>query len=98
MATTFSPIRSPIICSFKPDPKPNANPSNKWWTTIFGWSTQPDYINNRSSDEKEKGLRGRFTAEKARELRRKTIETSSFHDAMYHSAIASRLASDLSER
>ncbi|XP_030457683.1 uncharacterized protein LOC115678428 [Syzygium oleosum] len=37
---------------------------------------------------------GGFTEEKAKQLRRKTRESSSFHDAMYHSAIAARLASD----
>ncbi|KZV32124.1 hypothetical protein F511_29855 [Dorcoceras hygrometricum] len=98
MATTFPPIRSPVTCSSKPDPNLSSSSNNKWWMTIFGWSTQPDYISTRSSDAKERSLRGRFTADKARELRRKTAETSSFHDAMYHSAIASRLASDLSER
>ena len=37
---------------------------------------------------------GCFTGEKARKLRLMTKETSSFHDVMYHAAIASRLASD----
>ncbi|XP_051147904.1 uncharacterized protein LOC127263029 [Andrographis paniculata] len=46
----------------------------------------------------KKPFRGCLTAEKAKELRRKTIETYNFHDVMYHSAIASRLASDVSER
>ncbi|KAI4325269.1 hypothetical protein MLD38_030683 [Melastoma candidum] len=41
-------------------------------------------------------LAGRFTEEKARELRLKTADCYNFHDAMYHSAIASRLASDVS--
>ncbi|TYG49315.1 hypothetical protein ES288_D10G084400v1 [Gossypium darwinii] len=41
---------------------------------------------------------GSFTEEKARQLRKKTMENSSFHDMMYHSAIASRLASDISEK
>ncbi|KAL3745071.1 hypothetical protein ACJRO7_014219 [Eucalyptus globulus] len=36
----------------------------------------------------------RFTAEKARLLRLMTSDAASLHDAMYHSAIASRLASD----
>jgi hypothetical protein len=36
---------------------------------------------------------GLLTGEKARQLRVRMIETQSFHDAMYHSAIASRLAS-----
>ncbi|KAI4331216.1 hypothetical protein MLD38_029422 [Melastoma candidum] len=39
---------------------------------------------------------GRFTEEKARELRLKTADCYTFHGAMYHSAIASRLASDVS--
>jgi hypothetical protein len=34
-----------------------------------------------------------LTQEKARQLRMRMMETQSFHDAMYHSAIASRLAS-----
>ncbi|XP_057966761.1 uncharacterized protein LOC131156983 [Malania oleifera] len=42
--------------------------------------------------------RGCFTEEKAKQLRMMTTETDSFHDAMYHSAIASRLASDFSNR
>nr|GEX43528.1 hypothetical protein [Tanacetum cinerariifolium] len=36
-----------------------------------------------------------FTEEKAKQLRMKTVEMSNFHDVMYHSAIASRLASDI---
>lgn len=35
-----------------------------------------------------------FTEEKAKLLRMMTAETASFHDAMYHSSIASRMASD----
>ncbi|KAH7512488.1 uncharacterized protein LOC107432392 [Ziziphus jujuba] len=37
---------------------------------------------------------GCFTEEKAKQLRMMTTGTDSFHDVMYHSAIASRLASD----
>lgn len=37
-----------------------------------------------------------FTEEKAKQLRKKTMENASFHDMMYHSAIAARLASDTS--
>ncbi|RWV92366.1 hypothetical protein GW17_00045268 [Ensete ventricosum] len=39
-----------------------------------------------------------FTEEKAKELRMRTMEAEAFHDVMYHSAIASRLASDLPRR
>ncbi|KAI4381951.1 hypothetical protein MLD38_007966 [Melastoma candidum] len=41
---------------------------------------------------------GCFTEEKAKQMRRKTAEGYSFHDVMYHSAIASRLATDVSCR
>ncbi|KAK4252864.1 hypothetical protein QN277_011005 [Acacia crassicarpa] len=41
---------------------------------------------------------GCFTEEKAKQLRMKTLETTTFHDIMYHSAIASRLASDVPKR
>lgn len=54
--------------------------------------------NDMGRSRPEKLFRGCFTAEKAKELRKKTIETSTFHDIMYHSAIASRLASDVSDR
>ncbi|KAH7388384.1 hypothetical protein KP509_16G073300 [Ceratopteris richardii] len=37
--------------------------------------------------------RASFTPQKARELRKKMREIESFHDTMYHSAIAARLAS-----
>ncbi|KAL2929423.1 SH3 domain and tetratricopeptide repeat-containing protein 1 [Bienertia sinuspersici] len=83
----------------------------KWWAPIFGWSTNADYIDSSSSSkeeskalrsesvsEKSKFSRGCFTEEKAKQLRMMTKDTASFHDAMYHSAIASRLASDFSLR
>ncbi|XP_050222766.1 uncharacterized protein LOC126672856 [Mercurialis annua] len=41
---------------------------------------------------------GCFTEEKAKQLRLLTTDTSSFHDVMYHSAIASRLATDIKRR
>ncbi|KAL1551307.1 hypothetical protein AAHA92_19167 [Salvia divinorum] len=89
-----------------PKPDPSRRSSN-WWAPILGWSAEPDYITSQSSDPAaESGrisadkshFRGRFTEQKAKELRKKTIETTTFHDIMYHSAIASRLASDLSGR
>uniref|UniRef100_A0A453EAW0 Uncharacterized protein n=1 Tax=Aegilops tauschii subsp. strangulata TaxID=200361 RepID=A0A453EAW0_AEGTS len=53
----------------------------KWWAPLLGWSGQPDYIEPQPA------------AEPARQLRLRMMETESFHDVMYHSAIASRLAS-----
>ncbi|KAH0466399.1 hypothetical protein IEQ34_003637 [Dendrobium chrysotoxum] len=84
-----------------------------WWTPLFGWGAQPDYIDcgDQSSPEKaaatDPAMESRkssariftgFTEEKARELRMRMLETESFHDAMYHSSIASRLASDVRRR
>ncbi|KAJ6394436.1 hypothetical protein OIU77_023614 [Salix suchowensis] len=49
-------------------------------------------------DPRSRFALGSFTEEKAKQLRRKTLEGSTFHDIMYHSAIASRLALDGSGR
>ncbi|KAK6148941.1 hypothetical protein DH2020_016466 [Rehmannia glutinosa] len=87
--------------------------SNNWWAPLFGLSSEPDYISGNVKIEAGSGqiehgsgrvapeknlFRGCFTEEKAKELRKKTVESSTFHDIMYHSAIASRLASDVSGR
>ncbi|KAL2243432.1 UNVERIFIED_CONTAM: hypothetical protein Sindi_0461200 [Sesamum indicum] len=117
MASTVHSFRTPIVSSAAPpNPRNRRNPpaaaqSNNWWTPIFGWSSEPDYIGggvkteagpaqaeNGSRGAEKNLFRGCFTEEKAKELRKKTIETSTFHDIMYHSAIASRLASDVSGR
>ncbi|KAF7113148.1 hypothetical protein RHSIM_Rhsim01G0080100 [Rhododendron simsii] len=56
------------------------------------------------SDQDPKGLTrsrfasGTFTDEKARRLRLMTTDTGAFHDAMYHSAIATLLASEFSDQ
>lgn len=90
--------------------KPASASSNaSWWAPIFGWSSDPDYIDGDDRSRAQisdpgpgrGGLRfapGCFTEEKAKELRKKTMETANFHDVMYHSSIASRLASDLPDR
>ncbi|KAL0923868.1 hypothetical protein M5K25_004649 [Dendrobium thyrsiflorum] len=84
-----------------------------WWTPLFGWGAQPDYIDcgDHSLPEKaaatDPAMESRkssariftgFTEEKAREMRMRMLEIESFHDAMYHSSIASRLASDVRRR
>ncbi|CAL5443182.1 unnamed protein product [Camellia sinensis] len=99
---------------WKPDTHCRKSASSNWWTPLFGWSSEPDYIDSAdgtnvdlsamsksktASDLDQKSVRSRFspgcfTEKKARQLRLMTKETSSFHDVMYHSAIASRLASD----
>ncbi|KAL7162363.1 hypothetical protein ACSBR2_042779 [Camellia fascicularis] len=134
--TCFSP--SPILSSSaasnhrKPDPnsrKPPPSSSSNWWTPLFGWSSDPEYINNpnttttnnNNNNKRKKNNNepvsdiyepadseagrsrsrfnpGCFTEDKAKQLRKKTAETAAFHDIMYHSAIASRLASDISDR
>lgn len=86
-----------------------ASGGGKWWSPLFGWSADADYIDSSTKEEetanpvksentpaKSKFSRGCFTEEKAKQLRMMTKDTASFHDVMYHSAIASRLASDFS--
>ncbi|KAI3421378.1 uncharacterized protein J3R85_012413 [Psidium guajava] len=98
---------------------PSAPSSSSWWTPLFGWSSEPDYIDSgeNKADRREEKVESRpvpelnpsparssrftpgsFTAEKAKQLRIMTQDAGSFHDAMYHSAIASRLASDFGSR
>ncbi|KAI3923033.1 hypothetical protein MKX01_010505 [Papaver californicum] len=79
----------------------SSSSSANWWTPIFGWKQESDYIENSSSSSKpasgsaNKFTPGCFTEEKAKQLRIKAMESANFHDIMYHSAIASRLASDI---
>ncbi|KAB1209017.1 hypothetical protein CJ030_MR6G010466 [Morella rubra] len=122
MAANLLPFRATVIgaCASsgqrRPDPNGRKSASSaNWWTPLFGWSSEPDYIDSGNDgqvlDASEKPeskanqnlgpkpprsrfTPGCFTEEKARQLRMMTKETESFHDAMYHSAIASRLASD----
>uniref|UniRef100_A0A0E0DMR5 Uncharacterized protein n=1 Tax=Oryza meridionalis TaxID=40149 RepID=A0A0E0DMR5_9ORYZ len=79
-----------------------AGESGKWWAPLLGWSGKADYIEapapataaeeGLGSEARRRPFVGGLTEEKARELRARMVETESFHDAMYHSAIASRLA------
>ncbi|KAJ0755428.1 hypothetical protein HanPI659440_Chr09g0357871 [Helianthus annuus] len=112
LSTCFHPITilptpssNNRISRLKP---PAAGGSTKWWAPLFGVSSDPDYIHNQANesvtgkpDLDKTGSRfapGCFTEEKAKQMRMKTIEMANFHDLMYHSAIASRLASDVSGR
>uniref|UniRef100_A0A452Y4M4 Uncharacterized protein n=1 Tax=Aegilops tauschii subsp. strangulata TaxID=200361 RepID=A0A452Y4M4_AEGTS len=68
----------------------------KWWAPLLGWSGRADYMEAAAPAPamvvaEEKTFVG-LTEEKARQLRARMSEMESFHDAMYHSAIASRLA------
>lgn len=82
--------------------------TSNWWSPLFDWSAQPDYIDSDDkqpeTDRDQKPLvkprftPGSFTEDKAKQLRMMINETSTFHDNMYHSAIASRLASDFSNK
>ncbi|XP_042483787.1 uncharacterized protein LOC122064151 [Macadamia integrifolia] len=96
--------------------------SANWWTPLFGWGSEPGYIDGKNNSSNNNGKNsdlpgesesktertearsrsrftpGCFTEEKARQLRLMTMETETFHDNMYHSAIASRLASDFPNR
>nr|XP_043627954.1 uncharacterized protein LOC122599494 [Erigeron canadensis] len=112
MAANLLPVPPPSLTvrsSAGGNQKPDSQRKN-WWTPLFGWSSEPDYIDTAKSgfvsepDLDRKTIINRspapakFTDEKARKLRMLTVETETFHDAMYHSAIASRLASDFSDR
>ncbi|KAJ1392163.1 hypothetical protein SESBI_36039 [Sesbania bispinosa] len=103
-----SVVRASAVSPGKPDPNNRKPVSSNWWAPLFGWPTDPDYLSSGSSAQQKhlgseaerprsKFTAGCFTEEKARQLRKKTTETSTFHDIMYHSAIASRLASDVSK-
>ncbi|KAL0345159.1 UNVERIFIED_CONTAM: hypothetical protein Sradi_4347200 [Sesamum radiatum] len=120
MASAMLPFRPVLVARAginaaderKPD-QTRRTSSPKWWPPLFGFSSDPDYMNPPDEKKSAKpetdgaGRRkpgnprfapGSFTEEKARRLRRMTYDASSFQDAMYHSAIASRLASDFSDR
>ncbi|KAI3670971.1 hypothetical protein L1987_87616 [Smallanthus sonchifolius] len=130
MAAYLIPVQPPLIVRASASTSSSTAGSQKsdpqrksWWTPLFGWSSEPDYIDSKNTDKitannttssvksgarsesnlDQKPVRSRvspanFTDEKARKLRMLTMETESFHVAMYHSAIASRLASDFSDR
>ncbi|KAF8026774.1 hypothetical protein BT93_F3294 [Corymbia citriodora subsp. variegata] len=88
------PIRaasSPPPSSPKPDPKPA---STNWWAPLFAATAEMPDLEARKAGPRSRFAPGGFTEEKAKQLRRTTREGSSFHDAMYHSAIATRLAWD----
>lgn len=82
-----------------------SQPDQELWANdvINGSETKGKAIDKGSNDDKKgmeevqpkrsKSLGGRLTPEKAKLLRKNLRDTSTFHDAMYHSAIASRLAS-----
>ena len=108
-AATFSvrptaPGRRPCACAAAAGGARWSGGGNaKWWAPLLGWSGQPDYIDAQPSAPpapETAGARrfGVLTEEKARQLRMRMMETESFHDAMYHSAIASRLVSAAPEQ
>jgi hypothetical protein len=97
-ATVFRP-RATVVASASAGAKrlrSGAPKGGKWWAPLVGWSGRADYIETAAPVvEEEKAGRsfaGGLTEEKARQLRARMAEMDSFHDAMYHSAIASRLA------
>lgn len=119
MASNLLHFRPAVIgaCAQRADQDRRKNPSSSnQWIPLFGWSSEPDYIDSTSKthcQEKTLGVSesgsnpkalstryapGCFTEEKAKQLRMMTMETEAFHDAMYHSTIASRLASDFRNR
>ena len=109
MATITNLFTTPsltIRASTNADTPHRKTSSSKWWTPLFGWSSDADYIDSKQESSfkseivpaKPKFTPGCFTEEKAKRLRILTKEMASFHDVMYHSAIASRLATDFTEK
>ncbi|KAM7262314.1 hypothetical protein ACFE04_021391 [Oxalis oulophora] len=107
---TFNPTRI-RACTTSDNNRSNSNRSNttgspNWWSPIFGWSNEPEYIDDEPektevealTDKKVRFVPGSFTAEKAKQLRLMTHGKENYQDVMYHSAIASRLASDFKRR
>ncbi|CAN4096865.1 unnamed protein product [Withania somnifera] len=109
-----APVQASALPSNRVNPdltrqKPTTGSSSgSWWTLSLAGPLNPttslpkDISGQKSDPEtcrcRSKFQPGCFTEDKAKELRRKTMESSNFHDIMYHSAIASRLASDVSGR
>ncbi|XP_051223460.1 uncharacterized protein [Lolium perenne] len=97
--TTFRPRASASTSADTKRVRAGAPDGGKWWAPLVGWSGRADYLEAATpvvaEEEEDKAGRsfvGRLTEEKARQLRARMAEMESFHDAMYHSAIASRLA------
>ncbi|EHA8591750.1 hypothetical protein COCNU_scaffold150091G000010 [Cocos nucifera] len=76
----------------------------RWWTPLLRTILREEAASEDQAEaaaaapegaamEATAARRARLTAEKARVLRREMRATEIWHDAMYHSAIASRLAS-----
>ncbi|ERM96613.1 hypothetical protein AMTRI_Chr09g16690 [Amborella trichopoda] len=81
----------------------NSDSKQPWWTPLFKMNWNPSPGNSRKTEiqapdlpeNRPKGQlrRSVLTAEKAKLLRKEIRATETWHDLMYHSAIASRLAS-----
>lgn len=113
MATAYLPFRATTVRSYAAfrnheSSHTQKTSNSKWWAPLFSWSSEPDYFDSsdlstkadaKSDSEpiKSRIAPGSFTEEKARKLRLMTKKTA-FHDAMYHSVIASRLAFDINDR
>ncbi|XP_022991633.1 uncharacterized protein LOC111488192 [Cucurbita maxima] len=105
-----TPIRASSFGKSEPNRRKATAP--KWWSPIFGWSSEPDYVDSSSAEQpvqnanpkldsgraKSRFSLGCFTEEKAKNALNENAGELPFHDIMYHSAIASHLASNLSDR
>lgn len=79
-------------------PKPHLHVRPQWRPGLLDYindNTEPDLDSIEKVAESRFSI-GCFTEEKARQLRIMTTKGNSFREGMYHSAIASRLASDFS--
>ncbi|KAF3779241.1 hypothetical protein EJ110_NYTH41800 [Nymphaea thermarum] len=91
------PGDGPTMMSMRPAMAMHPDAKRPWWSPVFGIgrsgrADSKDPTPDRGDDGEGRSNRSGLTAEKARLLRRKFRAMDSWHDAMYHSAIASRLA------
>ncbi|XP_010249977.1 PREDICTED: uncharacterized protein LOC104592347 [Nelumbo nucifera] len=82
-----------FVCSSHPDHAED-NSSNNDSSDASTKKTNESETHYKAAKARSRFPPGCFTEEKARQLRMKTMKNANFHDIMYHSAIASRLASD----
>ncbi|XP_072972250.1 uncharacterized protein [Typha angustifolia] len=96
-------VATPTAASANPrksaSPPSGSDPKRPWWGPLFRTVFRDGSGSAKEADPAAEGdpsaaarRRAGLTAEKARVLRRETRATATWHDAMYHSAIASRLA------
>ncbi|KAH7388385.1 hypothetical protein KP509_16G073400 [Ceratopteris richardii] len=90
-SSSEAPIK-PLVEDFTAVPKEHAPEAIAGLDSTDG-AVEAGQVRILSKDAPTVGRRVSFTPQKAREMRKRMRKIESFHDTMYHSAIAARLAS-----